>query len=145
MNRFRKAVILTIAMAMLFVSTIAMAASVLEETQQDGKIAKEDEVHKKSTEKCKEHCGHRGKEGMVIKVYAEMTNRSAEDVKKACDASKLTIWQLAKREGKLDELKTTIIEKKTARLDMLVKEGKISQQKRDEKLKRLQDMLDQKS
>lgn len=105
----------------------------------------EDVVYKRIKEKCPQDGCRHGKEGRMLKAYAEMTNRSVEDVKKVCEEAKFTIWELAKREGKLDEFKAKIIEKKTAWLDGLVKEGKLTQQKRDEKLKHMKEKLDMKS
>jgi hypothetical protein len=73
-----------------------------------------------------------------------MTGKTVESLQKACSDGKMTIWQLAKKDGKLDALKSRIISARTASLDELVKGGLMSDDERNKILSHIKDELDKK-
>lgn len=80
----------------------------------------------------------------AVDIYAKLTNRSKEDVLKDCEAKKMTIWQLAKSEGKLEDLKNAILSNVKVKFSQLVKDGKMTQQEMDNKLQKIQNKLNSK-
>jgi len=92
---------------------------------------------------CKEKKSHgRGiDDGADFRVYSMMTARSVEELKRACESGKLTIWELAKRDGKLDALKAKLLEGHAAGLDALVKGGVMTAEQRSKILEHLKDEL----
>lgn len=85
------------------------------------------------------------KASMLLDEYAQVTGRSKLDTLRACDKEKLTVWQMAKKEGRLDALKAKVINDTETRLNSLINEGKLNKEKRDEMLKKLKDYLDKKT
>lgn len=65
-------------------------------------------------------------DGAAFRVYSMISGRTVEELKNACDTGGLTIWELARRDGKLDALKTRLLEGNAAALDALVKSGIIT-------------------
>ncbi len=102
--------------------------------------SKEDVVYKLFKDRLQKDGREHGKRG--AETYAKLTNRSIEDVLKLCKSGNITVWQLAQKEGKLDVLKDAVMKDKTAKLDKLVKEGRITSQQRDEMLKRMKEWMD---
>lgn len=76
-----------------------------------------------------------------MELYAKMTNRSAEEVAKQCKDAKVTVLELAKKEGNLEKFKSFIVQEATEKLKALVQDGKITKEQMDKKLKRLQDLM----
>ena len=74
-------------------------------------------------------------------TYGEMTDRTEEEVLTAAEKANTDTFGLAKQEGKLEELKTTLREKVTAALDKMVKEGKITEGQKRTYLKRVELIL----
>lgn len=72
-------------------------------------------------------------------AYAKMTNRSTEDVLKACKDANCTVLQLAKKEGNLEKLKSAVVAKASEKLSQLVQAGKITKEEMQTKLKRLEE------
>lgn len=86
---------------------------------------------------------HRGDEA-AFRVYSAITGKSVDDLKKACESGNTTIWQLARKEGKLDALKTKLLNIRAASLDALVKGGVMTDEERDKILAHIKDELDKK-
>jgi hypothetical protein len=84
---------------------------------------------------------NRGEEA-AYRVYSLITGKSVESLKKACADGKLTIWELAKKEGKLDALKEKLLNARAASLDALVKAGMMTQEERDRILSHIREELD---
>lgn len=100
----------------------------------------------KKTDDCKDGTckqGHRG-DGAAYRAYAAMTGRTVESLQSACADGKTTIWELAKKDGKLDELKSKILSARTASLDALVQGGLMTQDERNKILARIKEELDKK-
>jgi hypothetical protein len=91
--------------------------------------------------KCKKT--HRGEEA-AFRVYSLLTGKPVETLKKACADGKLTIWELAKKDGKLDALKEKLIAARAASLDALVKAGVMTQEERDRILVHIREELNEK-
>jgi polyhydroxyalkanoate synthesis regulator phasin len=87
--------------------------------------------------------GHRG-DGAAYRAYSAMTGKTVESLQSACSDGKTTIWDLAKKEGKLDELKSKILSARTASLDALVQGGLMTQDERNKILARIKEELDKK-
>jgi hypothetical protein len=85
----------------------------------------------------------RGEEA-AFRVYSLLTGKSVESLKKACADGKLTIWELAKKEGKSDALKEKLLAARAASLDALVKAGVMTQEERDRILSHIKEELDKK-
>lgn len=79
-----------------------------------------------------------------FRVYSMMTGKTAEDLKKACASGNMTIWQLAKKEGRLEDLKARILEAEAAGLDAFVKGGVMTQEQRSRMLEHVKSELDSK-
>jgi regulator of sigma D len=92
--------------------------------------------------------GHKGKghkfHEEAANIYAKLTNRSQEDVLKTCQAKNMTVWELAKTEGKLEDFKNAMLSCAKEKLSQLVKEGKMTQQEMDEKLQQMKSRLNRK-
>lgn len=84
-----------------------------------------------------------GNDEAAFRVYSLMTGKSVEDLKKTCGGS-TTIWELAKKEGKLAGLKTRIYNTQAAGLDALVKGGIMTDQQRTKILVHVKGELDKK-
>ena len=99
-----------------------------------------DSVYERFSERCgsKKSC-KADREDMLAKDYAKLTGRSLDEIKKACQDAGITVWQLAEKEGKLDSFKSSVLTGLTTRLDEMVKQGKLTAQQRDEKLRQIQD------
>lgn len=93
---------------------------------------------------CKDGKCVRGADGAAFHVYSVMTGKSVDELKDACKKSNQTIWQLAKKEGKLDVLKSRILSVHAASLDELVKGGVMSDEQRTKILSRMKSELDKK-
>lgn len=83
--------------------------------------------------------GHGGRfHQEIATLYGQMTNRTMEDVLKACADHKMSVWQLAEKEGNLQNLKTAFMAHVKEKLSQMVKDGKISQEEMQNKLDRMQ-------
>lgn len=91
--------------------------------------------------KCK---GMHREDEAAFRIYSVLTGKTADELKKACAKDNLTIWQLAKKEGKLDALKTRMLNVKAASLDELVKGGVMTDEERNRILTHIKDELDKK-
>ncbi len=80
-------------------------------------------------------------DGAALRVYSMITGKTVEELKNACDTGKLTIWELARRDGRLDTLKTKLLEGNTAALDALVKSGIITSEHKTKILEHIRDEL----
>jgi hypothetical protein len=89
--------------------------------------------------------GLHGRDNVAFRIYAAMTGKPVEDLRKACEDGKTTIWQIAKKDGKLEALKAKLLEVRAASLDALVKGGAMTQEERDRILAHIRDELDKKS
>lgn len=83
-------------------------------------------------------------DGAALRVYSMLSGKNVEELKKACAESGVTIWELAKKEGRLELLKSKLTAAHTAGLDAMVKSGVLSDQKRISILERLKVELDKK-
>lgn len=77
----------------------------------------------------------------AAELYAKLTGRSADDVLKACQAKNMTVWQLAKEEGKLEDFKSAILSRAEEKFSEWVKEGKMTQQEMNEKLNQMKSRM----
>jgi polyhydroxyalkanoate synthesis regulator phasin len=94
---------------------------------------------------CKDgRCRAGGLDNGAFHVYSVMTGKAVDDLKSACTSGNLTIWQLAKKEGKLDALKARILAAQTASLNELVKGGVMTDEQRTKILERMKSELDKK-
>lgn len=94
---------------------------------------------------------HPGKHGpgcrgdhAALNAYAALTGKPVESLRKTCEEGKMTVWELAKKEGKLDALKNKILTARTASLDALVQGGLMTQEERDKILSHMTDELNKK-
>jgi hypothetical protein len=83
----------------------------------------------------------KGKEGAIMRLYAQVTDRTPEQINSLCDKDKIGIWDLAKKEGHTDQLKSALLTMATNNLDRKVGEGILTKQQRDEALKKIADTL----
>lgn len=120
--------------------TRQQADGYLSSLEKNLKDSKEDVIYGLFKDKYRSQMEKNGQR--LAELYAKMTNRTSEDVMKACKDGKMTVWQLAQNEGKLDMLKDAVMKAKTDRLDQMVKDGKITAEKRDEMLKRMKEWLE---
>jgi polyhydroxyalkanoate synthesis regulator phasin len=88
--------------------------------------------------------GRTDRDGAAMRVYSMLTGKSVDDVQKACASGNLTVWQLAKNEGKLDALKSKLLSTQTASLDVLVKGGIMTDQQRTSIVDKIKDELSRK-
>jgi hypothetical protein len=64
-------------------------------------------------------------------VYAQMTNQTVEQVQTAENDAQTSVWGLAQKDGKLDELKQKVAAAVTDSLKKMVSDGKITQSQSD--------------
>ena len=83
----------------------------------------------------------KGKEGAIMRLYAQITGNSAQNIASSCEKDKISIWELARREGRADELKKRLLTLASANLDKKVSEGVLTKQQRDEALKKISNAL----
>jgi polyhydroxyalkanoate synthesis regulator phasin len=83
----------------------------------------------------------RGKEGAIIRLYAELTGRNVSDVAAACKKNNISLWELARREKRADELKTRVLKLAESNLNSKVSDGTLTVQQRDAALKKISDAL----
>ncbi len=77
----------------------------------------------------------------IAGTYGEMTDRTEEEVLAAAKKANTDTFGLAKQEGKLEDLKTTLRQKVTASLDKMVEEGKITEGQKQTYLQRVELIL----
>jgi polyhydroxyalkanoate synthesis regulator phasin len=80
-------------------------------------------------------------QGRVAALYARMTNRNQEEIEKLCKNAKISVWELAEKEGKLNQLKEALLNEAKDKFSRLVKEGKMTQQEMDKKLEQIKKRL----
>ena len=97
---------------------------------------------------CKDgKCGkarERHQDGAAFRVYSMLTGKTVDELKKTCETQKLTIWQLAEREGRLNALKDRLVSAHSAGLDEMVKGGVLTEEQRGRIISHLKEELDKK-
>lgn len=117
------------------------ASGYLEKLESRLSDGSEDSVYAHWKEVRNDRC--RKVEARVAGLYARMTNRSPEDILKLCENQKISIWELAEKEGKLEQLKDALLNAAKEKLSQMVKEGKITQQEMDKKLEQMKKRLNE--
>lgn len=83
----------------------------------------------------------RGSEGKIVRLYAKLTGRDEQAVRQACEQNKISVWELARREGNSENLKSQVLSIATQNLDQKVLEGAMTRQQREEVLRKIADSL----
>lgn len=76
-----------------------------------------------------------------IKIYAELTQKSVDDIKTKCEEQDKTIWQLAHSEGELNRFKEAVIADAKADIQEKVEKGEITKEKGEEIIARITDHI----
>jgi len=115
------------------------AGRYLKDLEDKLKQSEEDVVYTRFKGMSEDNDQHFG--GKFIALYAEMTNRSADEIAKKCREAKTTVFELAKQEGNLEKFQAFIVRKATDKLDGMVRDGKITKEQMENKLKHLHDLI----
>lgn len=83
----------------------------------------------------------RGSEGKIVRLYAQLTNRDEQTVRKACQQQGVSVWELARREGNSETLKNKVISLAASNLDQKVNQGVMTRTQRDEALRKITESL----
>lgn len=83
----------------------------------------------------------RGSEGKIVRLYAKLTGREEQAVRQACEQNKISVWELARREGNSENLKSQVLSIATDNLDQKVNQGIMTRQQREEALHRIAESL----
>jgi polyhydroxyalkanoate synthesis regulator phasin len=105
------------------------------------------EKHQGGNGPCKDgKCGkgHPNREDAALRVYSMLTGKSVDDLQKACSSANMTIWQLAQKEGKLDDLKSKLINTQSASMDVLVKGGMMTAEQKNKIIDKIREELNKK-
>jgi len=81
-------------------------------------------------------------QGIMTDAWAELTGQDPEAIRAACREQDTTVWELAREAGREDELKQKILAVTEDKLDALVREGKITAEKKTKILDGMKQRLD---
>lgn len=138
----------TIAALSISVSAFACADKTPGETHKPPQITCPNCGHK--FDMPRHHFGHMKKHMMKMmqkecELLAELTGKNAEEIGKECREKKMMPAKFAKEAGVYDAYKTKKMEQVKTFLDKRVKDGKLTQEKADEKLAKFSEILDKMS
>jgi polyhydroxyalkanoate synthesis regulator phasin len=80
--------------------------------------------------------------GIMTDAWAELTGQDPGDIRTACQEQNTNVWELAKQAGQEDALKQKILALAGEKLDTLVKDGKITDEKKTKILDGMKKKLD---
>lgn len=102
--------------------------------------SQDDEVYKRLSHKMEMRIGFMD---IMMDAWARITGQDPQEVRKICREGNTTVWELAEKAGRQDELKQTIIELSTQKLDTLIAEGRITKEQKSKVLDMLTKQLEE--
>lgn len=119
--------------------TQEQAEEQLQQMQEHLRASSEDDVYSRISHGVGMRLGF---QGIMADAWAELTGQDPQDILKSCREQGITVWELATQAGREDELKDQILSIAETRLNALVQDGKITEEKKTKILDGMKKKLD---